>query len=154
MEALQLIKDNVRISEYAAQGVDAIIGGEADPLIAYVNLSKYAKICDTILKNPDVRELALNELEKYSKDQRTFGDCQADIVETGVKYDYSGCNDAEYDEILAFEAEIQKRKKERENFLKSIKDSETILDEKTGVVTRIFPPAKLSTTSIKLTFKK
>lgn len=154
MEALQLIRDDIPVSKYSAQAIAAIVEGEVNPLTAYLNMSKFAKVADAVLKNKEVKDLALNELEKYGSEQRTFGDCKAEIIEAGVKYDYSECNDPVYAEIIAQEAEILEKKKAREAYLKAIRDHETTVNESDGTINTLYPPIKRSTTTIKLTFKK
>lgn len=61
---------------------------------------------------------------------------------TGVKYDYSGCDDADWIK-LSYKTDVAKiRQKEREEFLKSLKAPLTLVNEDTGEVTTINPPIK------------
>lgn len=152
--ALQLIRDDVKIADYTKNAVDAIVNGEVNPLTAYLNLAKHVKVCDSIIKDERVKSLAIAELEKYGKDQRTFGDCSADVVEAGTKYDFEACGDIIWAELNAKATDIAEELKARETFLKSLSKPLTEVDPDTGETWTIYPPVKTSKTTIKTTFKK
>lgn len=69
-----------------------------------------------------------------------------------TRYDYSTCNDAElakHEENIAKHSQLLK---ERQTFLKGLKKPVSVLNEETGEVDKIFPPAKLVTDTIKVKF--
>lgn len=150
MEALTLIQETRSISEMANICISAIKEGEVEPLVAYINLSKLAKVIDTIKDDADVRDIALRELAKHGK-RATFGDTTLEEAEVGVRYDFSGCGDSKLAEMYAVRDRILADIKDREKMLKNIPAS-GMADAETGEV--IYPAVKTSKTQIKVTIKK
>lgn len=150
MEALTLIQETRSISEMANICISAIKEGEVEPLVAYINLSKLAKVIDTIKDDTDVRDIALRELAKYGK-RATFGDTTLEEAEVGVRYDFSGCGDSKLAEMYAVRDRILADIKDREKMLKNI-PATGMADAETGEV--IYPAVKTSKTQIKVTIKK
>lgn len=152
---IQLMTDTQSVSEYARQAVTAIIDGEIDPLIAYINLSKAKRVIDEVVKHKEVLRLATDYVEaRGSNQEMQIGDCLAKISEVGVSYDYSACGDPEIERLQAEADALNERIKTREKFLRGIKGHLALLDEETGEVLTIYPPARSSKTSLKLTFSK
>ena len=153
--SIQLLTDPQSVSEYARQAVAAIIDGEIDPLIAFVNLSKAKRVIDEVVKHEEVLRLATDYVEAHgSNREMQIGDCSAKIGEAGVSYDYSVCGDPEMERLLAEADALKERIKTRETFLRGIKGHLALLDEDTGEVRDIYPPARTSKTTLKLTFSK
>lgn len=106
----------------------------------------FEKIKPTLISN------TIDEISQYEKNAVLKG-AEFSIVEAGTKYDFSDCNDLEY---KALEFSLEKTKealKQREMFLKSIKEPLQLIDEDSGEVYVIYPPKKSSTTTVKVTFK-
>jgi hypothetical protein len=102
-----------------------------------------------------LKPLVVNELQKYSAKEKiiSYG-TEFTLKETGVKYDYSKCGDAVLLDLMKQVEELNTKIKERQAFLKSIKDVEFIVDTRTGELCEIHPPQKTSTTSYVITFAK
>jgi hypothetical protein len=70
------------------------------------------------------------------------------------EYSYENCGDAIYDSLNQKAESINSDLKSRESFLKTIPISGIqILDESTGEMITVYPPAKSSTTTIAVTLK-
>jgi hypothetical protein len=108
------------------------------------------KVFDKI--KPTLIENALNEISNFEKNPIIKGS-EFSIVEAGVKYDYSDCNDIEYNTLTTQIEALKSTLKERETFLKAIKQPMQMIDENSGEVYTINPPKKSSTTTLKVTFK-
>jgi hypothetical protein len=106
----------------------------------------FEKIKPTLIEN------ALNEISKFEKNTIIKGS-EFSIVEAGVKYDYSDCNDLEYNMLNTQLEALKSTLKERETFLKSIKAPMQMIDENSGEVYSVYPPKKTSSTTLKVTFK-
>jgi hypothetical protein len=103
----------------------------------------------------ELRGRVLDELNAYTKGEEvTLFGATFEVIEAGTKYDYSGCNDTEYDDLTAAINELTARRKEREKFLRGIKNATTIVNEETGELVRILPPVKSSTTTYKTTWSR
>jgi hypothetical protein len=106
----------------------------------------FEKIKPTLIEN------ALNEISKFEKNAVIKGS-EFSIVEAGVKYDYSECNDIEYNMLTIQIEALKSTLKDRETFLKAIKAPMQMIDETSGEVYTIYPPKKTSSTTLKVTFK-
>lgn len=94
------------------------------------------------------KDLKLTKGEAYQKNSVEF--VQA---ETGIKYDYSVCEHARYNEIIAEIAKLNEEKKEIEAELKVMKSKRTEVDEDSGEVIEIYPPLRTSTDGFKVSLK-
>jgi hypothetical protein len=104
-----------------------------------------------ILSNERYKQLTISEAEKHGKSFE-FHNAGFQLKETGVKYDFTVCNDEIWNELNSQIEALEKVKKDREKFLKTISGSLEVIT-KHGEVVNIYPPAKSSTTSIAVTLK-
>jgi hypothetical protein len=118
------------------------------------DLLRFQKAMEKVFEKikPTLIENALNEISQYEKNSVIKGS-EFSIVEAGVKYDYSNCNDLEYNTINTQLECLKSTLKDRETFLKSIKEPLQMIDEGSGEVYTIYPPKKTSSTTLKVTFK-
>jgi transcriptional regulator with PAS, ATPase and Fis domain len=94
---------------------------------------------------------AMVEQMKHGKRSEMFG-AVIDSVETGVKYDYQSTNCPEWERFDEMVKHYSEQKKNRETFLKSLKEPINIVTDDGEIVT-INPPIKSSTTALKITLK-
>lgn len=110
-------------------------------------------LIDALQKTLDnTKELAMTEQSKYGKRAEVFG-AEVQQVEAGIKYDFSQCNDPLYNELKSLHEQSKESLKERETFLKSLKEPLTIISTD-GEIVEIYPPIKSSTTTLKVTLTK
>lgn len=93
--------------------VNEVREGNASALRTYGQLNAIKKACEDAMK--DVLESAINEREQYGKESRIFG-VNFDIVEGGVKYDYSA--DKEWSDLQEQIDALKLEQKGRETILK------------------------------------
>lgn len=146
----QLPESKQQIELFAQQLEASLLNGE----VSGIDLIRFQKAMEKVFEKikPTLTETALNELELYEKTPIIKG-CEFSKIEAGVKYDYSGCNDAIYNESIKELEYFKNGLKQRETFLKAIKEPMTIVNEITGEVVTINPPIKSSTTTVKVVFK-
>ncbi len=118
------------------------------------DLLRFQKAMEKVFEKikPTLIENALNEISKFEKNAVIKGS-EFSIVEAGVKYDYSECNDIEYNMLTTQIEAIKSTLKDRETFLKAIKAPMQMIDENSGECFTINPPKKSSSTTLKVTFK-
>lgn len=133
--------------------VGCVLDGEVNPIQYYVQARSLMEILKQFSENPGVKACVLSEMEKYGKSVDMFG-ARLDIRETACRTDYSGCGDIVYNRLIEQKEELDKKIKEREASLKVLSSSRTEVDEETGEVFTIYPPARSSVTSFAVTFKK
>lgn len=108
------------------------------------------KICEGAKK--EIKDSVVKELAK-DKDRKDYFGYKVEVCEAGTKYDYSNCGDAKWYELQEQLAHLQAQIKDREVFLKGIKEPLAVLNEETGEVFKVSPPVKTSTTTAKFTLK-
>jgi hypothetical protein len=150
-EPVALTKEIIR--DRAASIILLIDEGHLKATQVALNVKSMTDLFDAIKE--ELRGRVLDELNVYTKGEEIvlFG-AHFEVIEAGTKYDYSGCNDAEYNDLNEQINELTARRKEREKFLRGIKNATTIVNEETGELVRILPPVKSSTTTYKTTWSK
>lgn len=93
--------------------VSEVKEGNASALRTYGQLNAIKKACEDAMK--EVLESAINEREQWGKESRIYG-VNIDIVEGGVKYDYSA--DKEWSDLQEQIKALQLEQKGRETILK------------------------------------
>jgi hypothetical protein len=124
--------------------------------ITPLQLASQLKFVEDIITNvkEELRQRVISEQIKYGKERMTFKGAAFDIKEAGIKYDYSQCNDTIWNDLKQQLDVLNQQMKEREAFLKTLKERLTYVDESTGEIITIYPPQKKSTTTYSITWKK
>lgn len=138
----------VDLKTRAEQAVQAVKDGWVDAIDASIMIKKTEAVLDYMKE--EIKTLALSEMTEKSRS--VFG---VDITKSmqGVKYDYSVCNDSQWNELNEQFLEISKQKKEREKFLQGITKKTTIVNENTSEIEEIHPPIKTGTEGLTLKVK-
>lgn len=139
--------------EITEQYISKLLDGEIDPIHVHLQIKHMEAFIKSITTDERYKDLVLSEADKYGKSFDRFNAGFA-IKETGVKYDFSGCGDSEWERLNSELEAAKERLKEREKFLKTIpaKGME-VLNNETGEVDELFPPTKTSTTIVTVTLK-
>lgn len=148
---LSLVKiSKADITEMAQVIIAKAKDGETNPLEVKLKL----KALESVIKDcaASIDPLAREEAEKYgSKSFEAMG-AKVELAETGTKYDFSECQDLEYEKLLNESIVLDAQLKAREMFLKSLKGPTELTNKDTGEVWTANPPVKKSTSSLKISF--
>jgi len=128
----------------------AIEDGEVDPLLVYKNIGMLEMVFKKLKSDIIIRDIVLESAEKFGAKSFEYQGAKYAIREVGVKYDYAGCGDQEWNDLDAMIANLTERKKEREELLRAITPEMEVYGAD-GV--KLEPAIKTSTTSIILTLK-
>ncbi len=140
------------IIDHAKSLLQLIEEGHIDALSVAMQMKYLQDVME--LAKEKLREYVINELSKYQKGQDiTKHGATFQLKEAGVSYDYSGCGHAQYNELKQQIAILNEQCKEIEKFLRTIKDSMTVVDESTGEIITIHAPIRRSTTTYQCTIK-
>lgn len=114
------------------------------------------KFVEDVISNvkEELRQRVIAEQDKYGKEAMTYHGATFEIKEAGIKYDYSHCNDVIWDDLKKQMDALNEQIKEREAFLKTLKERFTYIDESTGEIVTLYPPQKKSTTTYSITWNK
>lgn len=141
------------IIDHAKSLLELIEEGHIDALSVAMQAKYLTEVLEATKER--IRELVCDELHKYGKGEEcTKHGATFALKEAGVSYDYSGCGDTQWAEIDNQIKVLTDQRKEREKFLRSIKESMTIVDESTGEIITINAPIKRSTSTYAITWKK
>ena len=100
--------------------------------------------------NEKVRQLVSGKIKLQKGESYIKYDVEITEEETGVRYDYSKCNDAEWNQLNDQIEPLLAQRKQREEFLKTIRKE--FVDEETGEI--IQPPIRSGKLGYKLSLKK
>ena len=144
ISVLKLLPENKeQINSFAQSITEYVKSGEEDPIRIAARIKAAVNSLNLIQKS--IEEDVKVEAEKYSEKTIEFDGL---VIEKGSKstYKYDVCNDP-------YLTNATKVKKDRETFLKALKEPTTIVDEDTGETFELFPPSKTVSTFLKYSFK-
>lgn len=140
-------------AEFTHQLIERLNNGELDPLKTHLQVKALEDMLETLKASKDYKDAVLNAAVQNGKEFE-YMCAKFNIREVGVKYDYTKCESPAYEEIMLDYNDASKRKKDMEDFLKKVPHSGLdIINGVTGEVTRVYPPAKSSTTSVAVSLK-
>lgn len=143
-------ENKASLEVYKSNLKSEILAGNENPLRIAKVLKSLEETIKFLREDKEIREAILNEAMKYgAKTFETFG-VEFQIKEVGVKYDFTACDDQEWNKLQKEYEILEKKIEVRETFLKSISPDQQIYDEN-GV--QLLPPAKKSTTSVTVKLK-
>ena len=139
--------------EFTHQLIERLNNGELDPLKTHLQVKALEDMLETLKNNKDYKDAVLNAAVQNGKEFE-YMSAKFNVREVGVKYDYTKCESPAYEEIMADYNDAAKRKKDMEDFLKKVPHQGLdIINGVTGEVTRVYPPAKSSITSVAVSLK-
>ena len=158
MSELKLINgfpaNKTEIKQMSQQLIDTVIDGDVDPIKQVVYATAIRDVVKNFLDSRDVKDLTIREIAKYGNSASAYG-ATLTSKEGGVKYDYSVCNDPVYAEMVFQLSELKDKMKEREEYLKHLPElGQTVVNEETGEVSKIYRPARMATETIQVVFAK
>lgn len=139
MEALSIISQfpatKADKGVFVQRAVEEMLDGTKSPLNISIQLKVLEDIISEIRNNEDVKYAVMDEADKYGKSFELNG---AKITKASKPtYDYSGCGDEVYNNMIKDAAKLKEMIKAREGVLK------TGINPETG---ETFAPPKVSTT--------
>lgn len=155
MQSVTIIDKMLGFKDIARGIRENILAGEIDSLDAMIALKSIKKAIETIEKDNDVSESVMRHFDMYNEKSVDLRYATVTIKDTGVKYDFSVCNDEEYNNLMAEQEELTARIKDRQEFLKRL--PETGLDcfnHDTGEVYTIHRPLRLANQTLEYKFKQ
>lgn len=139
-----------QIKDYTRLIRESVLNGEVEPLRFAAQISALEQLFKALKSDHLIKDVVLEEAEKYNSKSFEKDFAKFQVKETGVRFDYTNCNDSEWFEIDAKIKELTANKKERETFLKGI-TTETEVYGSDGV--QLNPVIKTSTTSVAVILK-
>lgn len=150
MNNIELIKSGPQtgdqILEFQEEVLKSVENGFEDPLFLIVKLKAMSKAIECAIDS--IHEFALTEAQKHG--QKSFGiyGAKIEIKEMGTKWFFDKTGDPVIARIADQKEKISKSEKDRQAFLKTLKEKTSFLDEESGEVFTVYPARKESKTGI------
>lgn len=139
----------VEFQEYMNSEVQDVLDEKKDALPLVIRLRELTKNLEQWTAQIDA--IALQEALKYSEKSFKLQGARVEIREVGTKWYYDKTGDSVLARIVDEKSKVSDREKERQAFLKTLKDPIQVLDEDTGELITIYPARKESKTGLVIT---
>lgn len=150
MNNIELIKSGPQtggqILEFQEEILESVKNGFEDPLFLIVKLKAFQKAIDGCIDQ--IHEHALSEAQKHGQKSFSIYGAKIEIKEMGTKWFFDKTGDPIIGRIANQKEEISQKEKDRQSFLKTLKEKTSFLDEETGEVFTVYPARKESKTGI------
>ena len=135
--------------------IQPIIDGEIDPLRAVAKIRFLSDMLAATLKDDRVKDVILSEIDKNGGKEVTAFGVKFSQKEMGVSYDFSVCQDPEYNRLAADMETLKAKMKEREKYLMGIPaEGIPMVDQETGDCYKVIRPLRRASLGYSVTFKK
>ena len=153
---LPVITNDITKSQIKIIAQDCIeqITANGNVLNAIDTLTKVEHLISEIKKDAGFVDYARTEIGKYGKEVTTPSGTKIEMIEAGVKYDFTKCDDEILNELLKSQEEIDNLVKERKDFLKKVPAGGMNIISIHKEVRMIYPPSKSSVSTFKTTLPK
>lgn len=149
---LKLMPANTQqIARFSKLLIEDVQNGNVNPLELLVMLRALEAMSETV--RDSIRTNIDTAADKYSEKSFEVLGCRVDKAEVGIVYDYGGSGDRDWEQFATDEATAAARRKERETFLRSLKEPIDVLDKDSGETWTIRPPLRRSKSGVKVFFK-
>lgn len=139
-----------QVDVFSDQLINAVKYEGANPLEILIQLRAFEKVSGRVIK--EIMENAVTQIDRYNGKTELLGNV-LERGETGIKYNFEHCGDYVWEQRKSISEAADRQLKEREEFLKALKEPIQILVEETGELQTVRPPLRTSTTSVKVTIK-
>lgn len=137
-----------KIKDRAQKAYLSVMDGEADPIDALIFIKKGSEL----FKELDAKIRPVAESKSIGKEYTKYG---VKITEgmNGVKYDFSGCGDIEYEKLNEIFESAKEALEIKKTFLKSVTKDIELVDVETGESYTVHAPVKSGKLGFTLTIK-
>ena len=141
-------------TEIVSQVINSIREGIIEPLDVHVKVKAAEDLIKQLTSDEVYKNEVLDAASRYGGKSFEAFNAKFQVKETGVKYDYSNCNDSYLNDLQQQYDSIGEKIKERQKMLQTLPQEGILFtDQTSGDTYTIYPPAKSSTTSVAVTLK-
>ncbi len=149
LELFSTSKDGITL--FASKVINEVEAGNADPLRVQIFCKTLEEVAEKI--KAGIKDSAKREAAKYGDKPFMHAGAELHLTSTFTQYDYSGCGDAVWLRCHQDEKVNAEARKERESFLRALREPMEVLDGNTGEVAILRPPVKKTTEGVKVQIK-
>jgi len=138
------------IGRFAKGIIESVQNGDANPIEVLVLLRALEAVSETV--RDSIKGNIESAADRYN--EKTFEVFGARVEKADFgKYDYSTSGDKEWELFKVAEDTAASARKDREAFLRTLKEPMDVLDKETGEVTTIRPPLKKPNNGLRVYLK-
>lgn len=149
LECFDTSKDKIKL--FADLVIDEIKEGRVDPLRIKALCKSMEAVAEAIDKN--TRDEQIKEAQKFGDNPFMNYGCEMHLTAVKTDYDYASCTDVVYDRLAKLKQSVDNQLKIRQEFLKNIQGSQTLIDDETREVYNVTKPFKKQVIGVKTTIK-
>jgi hypothetical protein len=149
LEMFQPTKEGIAL--FAARVINDVEDGKVDPLHVQLLCKTLEEISDKI--KAGIKENLKTEAAKYGEKPFMFQGAEFHLTHTKTEYDFSVCGDPQWEAFDQQEQSCAHQRKERETFLKALKEPMDMLDSLSGEIVTLRPPVKKQYDGVKVSIK-
>jgi hypothetical protein len=151
MSMLRLMPSRVgEVATFAKGIIQSVKSGNANPLEALVMLKALQLLSIEVIEQ--IEENVLNEANRYNEKSIEMYGARIDKCDVKTEYLYETSGDSQWEELDAEIKGLVERKKQREEFLRAIKDP-VVLVTKDGEEEIVKPPVKRTKEGVRVYLK-
>lgn len=148
MSMLRLMPSRVKeVATFAKGIITSVRNGDANALEVLVMLRAIQLLSKEVIEQ--IEENILNEANRYNEKSIERYGARIDKCDVDTKYLYETSGDSQWEELDAEIKSLTERKKQREEFLRVIKDPVLVVN-KDGVEELVKPPVKRTKEGVKV----
>lgn len=136
------------VGVFSHQIIKAVQNGEANPLEVLIMLRALEAVSETVRE--EIEDEILTEAEKHAEKKFDVFGATVERTEVGTRYHYLKTGDIEYEQLYTETESLKRRLKEREEFLKALKEPMQLVNMETGETYQVHPPHKTSKSGVKV----
>ena len=136
------------VAKFSKLLIQSVKSGDVNPLQLIVQLHALTKVYEEVRE--EIEEHVLREAEKFPEKVIERYGARIEKSEVGTKYQYATSKDIEWERLDSEFKTIERKRKEREEFLRALREPMTAVNEETGEVYKIMPPFKTSKAGFKI----
>jgi len=143
--------DKSSLVNFAATVINSVHDGNEDALKVQVLLKKQEFVLEKIKEG--IKENVKTAASKFGEKPFMYANSECHLTPTSTVFDYEACGDPE---LVRLQLEFEKIKfklDQRKEWLKTMPNPETIVNEISGEVYTVYPPIKRSSLGLKVTLK-
>lgn len=147
----QLSVSQEGVNKFSLQLINSVKNGDVNALELKATFKAMEQIIEIVDKA--TKQNQLSESDKYNEQKFTVFGCEFTKAPVKTEYDYTSSADSVHDRLQVDATTAQEKLKERQAFLRALKEPMTVVDEFSGEVVKIKPPVKKVTDGLKTSIK-
>ena len=142
---------STEVDVFSDSVIESVKSGNENPIKVLIQLKAMDKASERIQK--EIKDNYMREADLYPGTSFEFMGNTVQKIDVRTEYDFTACEDPEWNRLESTIKNLKAMQKQRETFLRGSGEPFTLLNEETGEIQRVYPPIKKTTPGLKVTIK-